>query len=82
RDIATVDVLDSAVPPVRKSFPRRGIMTMLAFLLSTAVGAVVAISQEALTALRLQDDFRLRAVVEPRSLLHRLLFGRRSGSIS
>ena len=81
RDVATVDVLDSAVPPVRKSFPRRGIMTMLGFFLSIVVGSAMVISQEALNTLGLRDDSRLRAVVEPRSLLHRLLFGRGPRSI-
>ena len=80
KDLATVDVLDPAVPPVRKSFPRRGIMTALAFLLATGVGALVVISQEGLAALRLRDDERLRTVVKPRSLLDRLLFGWKSRS--
>jgi capsule polysaccharide export protein KpsE/RkpR len=79
RDIATVEVLDPAVPPVRKSSPRRWIMTALAFLLSTVVGSAVVISQEALADLRLRDDFRLRTVVQRGSLLDRLLFGWKSG---
>jgi hypothetical protein len=82
QDVATVDVLDRAVTPVRKSFPRRGILTMLAFVFSTVVGAIMVISREALASLRLGDDERLRAVVKPRSLLDRLLFGWRSGSRS
>lgn len=82
RDITTVDVLDPAIPPVRKSSPHRGIMTMIAFVLSSVVGVVIVISQETLAALRLRDDSRLRTVVRPGSLLDRLLFGRRSGSAS
>ena len=78
KDVATVEVLDPAVPPIRKSFPRRGIMTVLAFLLSIVVGAVAVISQEALAALRVRDDVRLRRVLKPGSLLDRLLFGWRS----
>ena len=82
QDVASVEVLDPAVAPVRKSFPHRGIMTVFAFLFSTVVGAVMVISREALASLQLRDDERLRAVVKPRSLLDRLLFGWRSGARS
>lgn len=52
RDITTVEVLDPAIPPVRKSFPRRGILTGIAFLFSALAGAVIVITREALAALR------------------------------
>jgi len=38
RDVATVEVLDEATLPERKSRPRRGIMMAAAFLLSLALG--------------------------------------------
>ncbi len=77
KDITTVDVLDVAVPPVRKSSPRRGLITALAFVLSLVVGLVMAVSMEALERYRLSDDPRMRSVVKPGSLLDRILFGRR-----
>lgn len=46
RDIATVEVLDEASPPERKSRPRRGIMIVIAFLLSLGVGVAYALMRE------------------------------------
>jgi tyrosine-protein kinase Etk/Wzc len=39
RDVATVEVLDRAVPPERRAWPRRGLLTGAGFLLS-ALGAL------------------------------------------
>lgn len=46
RDVATVDQLDVATPPERKSRPRRLQMIGLAFLLSLVAGVVYATSRE------------------------------------
>ena len=46
RDVATVEVLDPAVPPERKSRPHRGVMMLTAFLLSAAVGVTYASLQD------------------------------------
>jgi tyrosine-protein kinase Etk/Wzc len=75
KDVATVDVLDVAVPPDRKSYPRRGLTTGFAFLISLFLSVVIAVSLEVLGRLRLAGDPRFRAVVTPGSFLDRLLFG-------
>jgi tyrosine-protein kinase Etk/Wzc len=46
RDLVTVEVLDAATPPEKKSRPKRATMVAAAFLLSLAVGAGYAIFQE------------------------------------
>jgi uncharacterized protein involved in exopolysaccharide biosynthesis len=46
RDIVTVEVLDAATPPERKSRPRRLVMIAAAFLFSLAVGTGFAVFQE------------------------------------
>ena len=78
KDIPTVDVLDRAVPPDRKSFPRRGLLTALAFVLSIVVGLIVAAVLETLERMNLGDDHRLHSLVRPGSLLARVLFGTRA----
>jgi uncharacterized protein involved in exopolysaccharide biosynthesis len=45
RDVPSVDVLDPAVPPQRKSRPARTLMVAGAFLLSLAVGVAYALLQ-------------------------------------
>jgi hypothetical protein len=45
RDVVTVEVLDDATPPERKSRPKRSIMVAGAFLLSLAVGGGYAVFQ-------------------------------------
>jgi len=40
RDVTTVDVLDPAVPPERRVWPRRGLLTALGFVLSSFLAAV------------------------------------------
>jgi tyrosine-protein kinase Etk/Wzc len=77
KDVTTVDVLDIAVPPDRRSFPRRGLLTALAFMLSILVGLLVAAGLEVLGKLHLAADPRLAAVVRPGTLLDRILFGAR-----
>ena len=46
RDVVTVEVLDRAVPPERKTRPRRGVIVAGAFLFSLAVGAAWAAFQD------------------------------------
>jgi uncharacterized protein involved in exopolysaccharide biosynthesis len=47
RDVVTVDVLDEATPPERKSRPKRALMMSAAFLLSLGLGVgLAAIRQE------------------------------------
>jgi len=46
RDVVTVEVLDSAIPPERRVRPRRSIMVVGAFLLSLAAGTAWAAFQE------------------------------------
>jgi hypothetical protein len=75
RDVTTVEVLDAAIPPDRRSWPRRGLLTALAFLLSIVVGVLIAAFLDVLDRLRLADDPRLRSVVGPGTWLERLLFG-------
>ena len=75
RDVATVEVLDAAVPPLRKSFPRRGIMTMAACAFSIVSGLILVVSVESMGRMKLGRDPRLRSVVRPGSLLDRILFG-------
>lgn len=77
KDIPTVDVLDRAVPPDRKSYPRRGLLTALAFVLSLVMGLLIAVVLEALERAKAAEDPRLRSVVRPTSLLGRILFGGR-----
>ncbi len=77
KDVTTVDVLDVAVPPDRKSFPRRGLATGFAFLLSLLVGIVAAVALELLTRRRRAGDPRLSAVIRPGSFADRILFGSR-----
>ena len=43
KDVTTVDVLDIAVPPDRRSFPRRGLMTGLALVVSSLIGVLIAL---------------------------------------
>ncbi len=43
RDISTVEQLDTAVPPERKSRPRRGVMVAVAFLFSLSAGTAYAL---------------------------------------
>jgi uncharacterized protein involved in exopolysaccharide biosynthesis len=45
RDVVTVEILDDAVPPERKSRPKRSMMIVAAFLLSAAVGIGLAITR-------------------------------------
>lgn len=75
KDVTTVDVLDIAVPPDRRSFPRRGLMTGLAFLASTLIGVLIAVGLEVLGHIRQADDPRFRSAIPPGGLLDRLLFG-------
>ena len=74
KDVTTVDVLDVAVPPDRRSFPRRGLITGFAFLLSFLLAVVVAVSLDVMERLRVDEDPRFRSAVPPGSLLDRLLF--------
>lgn len=46
RDVATVDILDVAVPPERKVRPRRLSMIAVAFLISLAAGVAYASTSE------------------------------------
>jgi uncharacterized protein involved in exopolysaccharide biosynthesis len=46
RDVVTVDVLDPATPPEKKSKPRRGMMIAAAFLLSGILGMGIAVTRE------------------------------------
>lgn len=59
RDVVTIDVLDAATPPERKSRPRRGIMMAAAFLLSLGLGVGYAIFQED------EGDRRMMRAVAP-----------------
>jgi len=43
RDVSTVEQLDVATPPERKSRPSRAVMTALAFLFSLTAGIVYAL---------------------------------------
>jgi uncharacterized protein involved in exopolysaccharide biosynthesis len=45
RDVVSVDILDRAIPPERKSRPRRATMVAATFLLTLAIGAGYAIFQ-------------------------------------
>lgn len=45
RDVTTVEVLDPAVPPEKKSRPKRGVMVGVAVLLSLGVGVAWALSR-------------------------------------
>lgn len=47
RDTPIVQVLDHAVPPVRKAKPRRSFITLLGFGLGLLFGAVIAVGAEA-----------------------------------
>ena len=75
KDVPTVEVLDTAVPPVRKSFPHRGIMTLVAMFFSLVVGLLIATFLEAMDSLRPAMNLRLRNEVGSRSLIGRVLFG-------
>lgn len=75
RDVATVEVLDSAIAPLRKSFPHRGFMTMAACLFSMVAGVLLVVCMESLGRMKLARDPRIRSVVRPGSLLDRVLFG-------
>lgn len=78
RDVTTVELLDAAIPPIRKSYPRRGLMTMIAFVISLVAGLILVVCLEALGRMRLEEDSRIRSVVRSGSLLDRFLFGSRS----
>ena len=75
RDVATVEVLDNAIAPLRKSFPHRGFMTMSAFAFSLVVGVLLVVCLESLRRLNLDRDPRIRSVIRPGTLLYRILFG-------
>lgn len=45
RDVATVDQIDVASPPERKSRPKRGLMVLAAFLLSFSAGILFALTR-------------------------------------
>jgi tyrosine-protein kinase Etk/Wzc len=75
KDVTTVSVLDTAVPPDRRSFPRRGLMTALAFLVSLLLGTLIAVGLEILTLVRVADAARFRSTIPPGGFLDRLLFG-------
>jgi uncharacterized protein involved in exopolysaccharide biosynthesis len=77
KDVPTVEILDSAVPPVRKSFPHRGIMTLIAMFFSLVVGLLIATFLETLERLRPMMDLRLRNEVGSKGLIGRVLFGER-----
>lgn len=76
RDVTTVDVLDEAVPPVRKSYPRRGVLTALACVISLAGGLCLIMLREGLGRRRLDEDPRFDSIVPPGGWLDRIFFGR------
>jgi len=77
KDVPTVEVLDNAVPPVRKSFPHRGIMTLMAMFFSLVIGFVIATFLETMERLRPVMELRLRSEVGPKGLIGRVLFRER-----
>lgn len=79
RDVSTVEVLDRAIPPIRKCYPRRGLTSGIAFVISLAAGLLLVVSLEALGRMHLDEDARIRSAVRRGSLLDRILFGSRSG---
>ncbi len=46
RDIPTVEVLDEAVPPQRRSSPKRGLMVIVTFILALAVSVAYALMRD------------------------------------
>jgi uncharacterized protein involved in exopolysaccharide biosynthesis len=74
KDQPTVEVLDTAIPPLRKSFPHRGIMTVVALFFSLVVGLLVAAFLETMDRLRPAMILRFRNEVGTRSLIGRVLF--------
>jgi uncharacterized protein involved in exopolysaccharide biosynthesis len=76
KNTSTVQVLDPAIPPARRSFPRRGLLTLTAMFVSFAIGLLVVAFLEATERLRPAEDPRLRAHIRPGSLLDRILFAR------
>jgi len=75
KDVPTVEVLDGAVPPIRKSFPHRGIMTLMAMVFSLVVGVLIATFLETMQRLRPMMELRLRSEMGSKSLISRVLFG-------
>ena len=74
KDVPTVEVLDTAVPPIRKSFPHRGIMGLMAMFFSLAAGLLIAAFLEMMERLRPMMELRLRGDVGSKSLIGRVLF--------
>jgi uncharacterized protein involved in exopolysaccharide biosynthesis len=81
KDVPTVEVLDTAVPPVRKSFPHRGIMTVTAMAFSLVMGLLIVTFLEAMHRLRPAMELRLREDGS-KSLISRVLFGDRQRKAS
>jgi len=77
KDVPTVDVLDAAIPPDRRSFPRRGLTSGIAFLFSLVIGILIAIALELLENARTDPTSPLHQVVRRGTRLEKLLFGRR-----
>jgi uncharacterized protein involved in exopolysaccharide biosynthesis len=77
KNVSTVEVLDPAIPPARRSYPRRGLMTLTAMVVSFAIGLLIVAFLETVERLRPEEDPRLRAYIPPGSLLDRILFARR-----
>jgi len=74
KDVPTVEVLDTAVAPIRKSFPHRGIMTLMAMFFSLAAGLLIAALLETLERLKPMMELRLRGEMGTKSLIGRVLF--------
>jgi uncharacterized protein involved in exopolysaccharide biosynthesis len=74
KDVPTVEVLDTAVPPIRKSFPHRGIMTLMAMFFSLAAGLLVAAFLETLERFKPMMELKLRGDMGTKSLIGRVLF--------
>ena len=74
KDVPTVEVLDMAVPPIRKSFPHRGLMTLMAMFFSLAAGLLVAAFLETLERMKPMMELRLRGEMGTKSLIGRVLF--------
>jgi len=71
RQGAMIQVVDVAVPPDRRSFPKRGLIVMLALVVGLLIGIGVALSAVGLDYLKSQEASNARLIRLRRALLWR-----------
>jgi len=73
-DTPVITVIDRAIPPTKRSRPRRTLLVMLGMLLGAMAGVVVSVAADALHSTKFEEDKHYRAFRESMEAIRSKMF--------